>query len=190
MNILNRILAILFALLVLIGAALVLVVSLGAISPQQIGVPLVTDVLQPFADLEPPEQWWAAAAAAAFLLLALVLLVAELTPPKRDPKLTIKDDELGRVTVSQRSLRKLATREAAQVPGVMEADSDLDQTKQGLEVRSRVSVDPGSDVPQLADQVRERVKGALERHLGREVKEVTVSAQLEPLEGKKQRRVR
>lgn len=190
MKILNRVLAIVFALLLLAAAALVLIVSVRLVSPQQIGIPLLSDVLAPFAELQPPEQWWALGVAAVLLVLALILLVAELTPPKRDPRVTVKEDELGRVTVSQSSLRKLANREAAQVPGVLESDSELDQSKQGFEVRSRVSIDPASDVPQLAEQVRERVKAALERHLGREVKEVTVSAQLEPLSGKKRRRVR
>lgn len=190
MNILNRVLAIVFALLVLAAAGLVLVVTLGLIRPQQFGIPLLGEMLAPFANLERPADLWAATAAGVLILLALVLLVAELTPPKRDEKLTVKHDELGRVSISQRSLRRLANREAGQVPGVMEAESDLDQTKQGIEVRSRVSVDPASDVPELADQVRERVKGALERHLGREVKQVAVSAQLEPLHGGKQRRVR
>jgi uncharacterized alkaline shock family protein YloU len=189
-NILNRVLAIVLALLVLAAAVLVLIVGVGLVSPQQIGIPLLADVLAPFAELEPPELWWLIGAAALLMVLALILLVAELTPPERDHKLTVKEDELGRVTVSQSSLRKLANREAGQVPGVLESDSELDESRQGLEVRSRVSVDPSSDVPQLADQVRERVKAALERHLGREVKEVTVSAQLEPLSGKKQRRVR
>jgi uncharacterized alkaline shock family protein YloU len=189
-NILNRVLAVVLALLVLASAALVLIITLGLISPQQLGIPLLSDVLQPFADLQPPEQTWAVVTAAVLLLLALALLVAELTPGKRDPKLTIKEDDLGSVTVSQSSIRKLANREAGQVPGVMEVDSELDQKKEGLEVHSRVSVDPGSDVPQLAGEIRERVKAAIERHLGREVKQVTVSAQLEPLDGKKQRRVR
>jgi hypothetical protein len=189
-NILNRALAIVIALLVLAAAALVLVVSAGLVSPQQIGIPLLADVLAPFAELQPPEQWWAVGVAALLLVLALILLIAELTPPERDSKLTVKEDELGRVTVFQSSLRKLANREAGQVPGVLESDAEVDQSKHGFEVRSRVSIDPASDVPQLAEEVRERVKAALERHLGREVKEVTVSAQLEPLSGKKQRRVR
>jgi hypothetical protein len=190
MNILNRVLVILFAILVLAASTLVLIVTLGIISPQQLGIPFLSDVLQPFADLQGNDQILAIAIAAALLILALVLLVAELTPPSRDPKVTIKDDELGRVTVSEDGMRRLANREAGQVPGVMEVRSEVDQDKQGIKVRSRVSVDPASDVPQLTDEVRERVKGALERHLGREVVEVAVDAQIEPLDSSKRRRVR
>jgi len=189
MNILNRVLAILFTLLVIAASSLVLAVTLELVAPQRLRVPLLSDVLEPFAELQPPPQTVAIAIAAGLLVLALVVLIAELTPPARDKKLTIKEDDLGRVTVSQNGLRRLVDREAALVPGVMEARSELDESKQGLRVKSRVSVDPGSDLQQLTDQVRDRIKGALERHFGR-VAEVAVDAQIEPLNRKKRRRVR
>jgi hypothetical protein len=189
MNILNRVLVILFTLLVIAASSLVLAVILELVAPQRLRVPLLSDVLEPFAEMQPPPQTVAIAIAAGLLVLALVVLIAELTPPARDKKLTIKKDDLGRVTVSENGLRRLADREAALVPGVMEARSELYESKQGLRVKSRVSVDPGSDAPQLTDQVRDRIKGALERHFGR-VAEVAVDAQIEPLDRKKRRRVR
>lgn len=189
MNILNRVLVILFTLLVIAASSLVLAVTLELVAPQRLRVPLLSDVLEPFAELQPPPQTVAIAIAAGLLVLALVVLIAELTPPPRDKKLTIKKDDLGRVTVSKNGLRRLVDREAALVPGVMEARSELYESKQGLRVKSRVSVDPGSDAPQLTDQVRDRIKGALERHFGR-VAEVAVDAQIEPLDRKKRRRVR
>lgn len=189
MNILNRVLVILFTLLVIAASSLVLAVTLELVAPQRLGVPLLSDVLEPFAELQPPPQTVAIAIAAGLLVLALVVLIAELTPPARGKKLTIKKDDLGRVTVSENGLRRLVDREAALVPGVMEARSELYESKQGLRVKSRVSVDPGSDALQLTDQVRDRIKGALERHFGR-VAEVAVDAQIEPLDRKKRRRVR
>jgi len=189
MIILNRVLVILFTLLVIAASSLVLAVTLALLAPQRLPIPLLSGVLEPFAALQPPAQFVAIAIAAGLLVLALVVLIAELMLPARNKKITIKEDDLGRVTVSENGLRRLVDREAALVPGVMEVRSELSDSKQGLRVKSRVSVDPGSDAPELTDAVRDRIKGALERHLGR-VAEVAVDAQIEPLDRKKRRRVR
>ena len=126
-------------------------------------------------------------------LLGLLLLLLELRPPAREePQVLLKQDGLGRVTVTRDGVRELVSREAGRVAGVMEVRPQVEENSKGMRILCRTSVDPAASVPELTRELQERVKAAVEHHLGRRVTEVRVDAQLEPLggPGRRARRVR
>ena len=106
--------------------------------------------------------------------------------------MTLKQDGLGLITVTRSGVRKVVDRAAGQVPGVMEVRSRLQEDDRGLHVLCRVAVDPATSIPDLAQELQERVKAAVEHTIGRPVADVRIDAQVEPLTagGRPTRRVR
>lgn len=193
MNIFNRVLIILLLVVLLMAAAAVLLVTLGVAGPAQLAPhPWFADRLAPFAQLDPTNWWWAVGISSALLVLGLILLVAELQPGPIEPKrMTLKEDPLGRVTVTLDGVRELVAREAGRVDGVMEVDARVREERQGLVIMCRAAVDPTRQVPDLTEELRTRVREAVEHHLGRQVAIVQVDTQLAPLTARRvARRVR
>jgi uncharacterized alkaline shock family protein YloU len=191
MNLFNRVLILLLSLLVLTGAVLVLLAMLGVAPPEQLApTPWVRDRLQGLVQLDPPGRARAIIASAVALLLAIVLAFLELLPARRDTRLVVKQDALGRVTVTQDVVRELVRREAGLTAGIMEVHPrlDVDNRGLGLRIQCRVSVDPTASLPELTEQFQERVKASIEHHLGRPVAEVSVNTQLAPLADRQPRR--
>jgi Family of unknown function (DUF6286) len=181
----NRLLLILLALGLVVAAGAVLLVALVLAPPEALApAPWFADRLAPFAGLDPVAWGWTVGVGLALLLLGLLLLVLELRPgPREEPRLTLKRDGLGTVTVTRSGVQKVVEREAGQVAGVMEVRAQLQDSGQGLHVLCRVAVDPAADIPALTEAVQARVKAAVEHAVGRPVAEVRVDAQVAPLGG-------
>jgi hypothetical protein len=181
-SVLNRLLVILLDLLLLVAAGAVLLTALGATQPQQLApTPWFVDRLVPFTQLDPTSWSWAVGVSFVLILVGLLLLVLELRPAPRAPQITLKQDGLGRVTVARDGVRELVDREASRVAGVMEVRSHIEEDARGLRILCRLSVDPTGSVPEMTQQLQERLKAVVEHHLGRPVAEVSVDAQVAPL---------
>jgi hypothetical protein len=50
-----------------------------------------------------------------------------------------------------------------------------------LRILCRISVDPASSVPDMTQELQERLKGAVEHHVGWTVTQVAIDAQVAPL---------
>jgi uncharacterized alkaline shock family protein YloU len=140
------------------------------------------DRLVPFAQLDPALSGWTVGVTVALILVALVLLVLELrVPPRAARRITLKEDALGRVTVALDGVRELVDREAGQVAGMRRARSEVEEEDKGLRIACRISVDPESSVPDMTKELRDRLKTAVEHHVGLAVTQVSVDAQVAPL---------
>jgi uncharacterized alkaline shock family protein YloU len=182
MNLFNRLLILLLSLLVLAGAAVVLLAMLGAAQPEHlVPTPWVRDRLDVLVQLDPAGRARTISASVVALLLAIVLALLELRPARRDARLTLKQDALGQVTVAHEVVRELVRREGRRIAGVMAVHPRLDVDRGELRIRCRVSVDPTASLPELTQQLQDRVKASIEHHLGRPVAEVSVDTQLAPL---------
>jgi hypothetical protein len=181
----NRLLIILLALGLLVAAGAVLLVALGLAPAEALApAPWFADRLTPFAGLDADARAWTVGLGLGLALLGLLLLVLELRPgPREEPRLTLKRDGLGTVTVTRSGVQKVVEREAGRVGGVMEVRSRLEESERGLHVFCRVAVDPAADIPALTEELQARVKVAVEHAVGRPVAEVRVDAQVEPLGG-------
>lgn len=183
MNVFNRLLLILLDLLLLVTAGAVLLTTLGVTQPKQLApTPWFVDRLVPFTQLDPTSRNWAVGVSIVVFLVGLLLLFFELRPgPRQAPRIMLKQDGLGRVTMARDGVRELADREAGQVAGVMEVRSHVEEDAAGLRILCRLSVDPTRSVPEVTQELQERLKAAVEHHLGRPVAEVRVDAQVAPL---------
>ena len=183
MNVFNRLLIILLDLLLLVAAGAVLLTALGLTRPEQLALPpWFVDRLVPFTQLDPTSWSWAVGISVVLLLVGLLLLFLELRPgPRAAPRITLKQDGLGRVTVARDGVRDLVDREAGRVAGVMEVRSHVEEDRAGLRILCRLSVDPTRSVPEMTQELQERLKAVIEHHLGWPVAEVRVDAQAAPL---------
>lgn len=184
MGVVNRVLLVLLDLAMLVVTVVLGLVSLGWFTAGQLSpVMWIQDRLEPLAHLTNGEQAWSVGICSGLIVLGLVLLFFELKPNTESGRVTLKQDALGRVTVTRDGIEALVTREAASVPGVLDARGHVDEDNGRFRVREWVSVDPAVNVLELAQTVRERVKESIEQHLGRTVSDVRVDTQLKPLGG-------
>ena len=193
MNVFNRVLIILLALVLLVAASAALVTALHVTQPAQVAPsPWFADRLGPFTQLDPMTQGWAVGVCLGLIVVALVLLFFELRPePRAAPRITLKEDGNGRVTVPLDSVRALADWEAGHVAGVTRARSQVTEDANGLQILCRISVDPSNSVPELTQELQERVKAAIQHDVGLAVAQVSVDAQVTPVvtERRRHRRV-
>jgi len=180
-NLFNRLLIILLDLLLLVSAGAVFLVAFGLLHLDRLaGAPWFQDRLAPLTRLDRGTQATTVLLSLAFLLLGLVLLFFELRPPSRgDRRMVLKEDGLGRVTVSRALIPALVDREATRVPGVTESRSQVEEEKGQLMIRTQISVDPEINLPERTQELQQQVKEAVEHHLGRPVASVSVDAHLE-----------
>jgi hypothetical protein len=188
MNIFNRMVVILLDLVLLAGAILMLLITFGVVTTQQVlpggtAETVVGQWLASFATLPPSAALIATLGAALVLVLGLILLVYELRLAPQDTTIRVRDDGLGRVTVRRESVRDLIRHTTAQLPDVLQVDPQIDTGQQGLTIACRTSLTPDAHIPQVSAELQSRIKQAVEQHLGMKVANVTVQAQLEPLLG-------
>jgi hypothetical protein len=191
MTIFNRLLIIVLAILLIVGAGTVLLISLGLIQPAQVAPSgWFIDRLAPFTQLDSTLRSWAIGISLLVIIVAVVLLVVELRPePRPAAQIILKEDALGRVTVALDGVRELVDREAGRVVGVTQARSSIEEVPPGgLRIGCRVSVDPASSVPEMTQELQQRLKSVVEHHLGLSVTQVSIDAQVAPLVNRRSRR--
>ena len=191
MALFNRLVIILLALVVLVTASAVLLTTVGVLDPAQLALagPWFVDRLVPFTQLDATNRSLTLGLCLALIVLALLLLFLEMRPgPRGARQITLKQDALGRVTVTLDEVRQLADREAGQVPGVTSVRSHVETEPPGLSIACRVSVDPAGSIPDMTDELRERLKAAVEHHVGLAVTQVSVDAQVPPMATNRRRR--
>lgn len=191
MNVLNRIVASLTLAATAAAAVAILLVLSPLAEPAEfaVGAWLGAGLVQ-LDTLTAPTRSWVVAGAGGALLLALTLLYLELTTlAKRPARLILRESGLGNVSVHVDGVRALASREATMVEGVREARTQLRHDGDGLRLACHVAVDPSVDLPELSRTVQERVRHAVQHHLGEAVTEVSIEAQAASLSGRRFARI-
>jgi len=183
MNLFNRLLIILASLIILVSAAMVLLVTLGAFAPADLAPSAwFQDRLTPYAHLDSTTSNWTVGISIAVIVASLLLLGLELWPRSSGPRrLVIKQDGLGQVTMTRNSIRDIVNWEASQTEGVMEAQSRVADESDGLRIFCRVTLDPEADAPEVTQTLQERIKNSVEHHVGRHVSHVAIDTQVAPL---------
>lgn len=182
MNVFNRLLIIVLDVIMLIAIILILLVTFGLARPVQLVPSLgLTSFLTPFVGLTGTAFTWTVGISVALFVLGLILLSLEIRVSPNPAPVLLKQDALGKLTVSRDAATQLVNRAASQVSGVMGVRSQVEETAKGFRIHTRISVNPTANVAQVTEEVRETIKSAVERQLGRLAQEVDVRAQLTPL---------
>ncbi len=184
MNTFNRILGIVLAVAVMAAAVGLFLVAANVVTPGQLG---------PFGRAAFLFDWTGQSAAVQLgaglaFLAGLLLFLAEVgTWGRRERRVLIRHDEMGKVSMDVDGIEELVRREARRIGGVLGIRSRVDENKEGLQIVEWVTVAPDASVPELSRELRERTKNVVERYVGRPVREVRVDARLAPAEKRRSR---
>ncbi len=167
-DVLNRFLVSLLALLVLAGAVITILVAMDVIAPEDLRM---TWFQQPLRDLAATSGGTLALIIGLSVLAglaALGLLLAELLPPRNREQrsFVLSEDEEGAVTIDAQSVRELAERMGVVNRNVRDLRCQIAQADGSLNVACRAAVALGSNVPEITEQVREKVKESIEGLVG------------------------
>ena len=179
MTILNRLLAVLFLLLLLVGAVLTLGLVAGLLTSAQVQqvwpyAPALA-VTRDLAHLSDLARLYVLGGAAVVALLALFGLLRELTPPPRRARtLVLHDAGPGYTELSYRTLDHLAAYNLERVAGVERARARVQPRRGALEVRCQTRIGPFADAAATKPAIASAVAEQLERVTGLPVRSVRV----------------
>jgi uncharacterized alkaline shock family protein YloU len=198
MHIVNRTLMIMAALVVFIFGAITFLLLTGIVAPANQtlrNVLTLYKALQALALLRGTQTNTAIIIALLLALVGLALLVLELWGPIRHllvgeqtKRYVVRQDSVGQVTVDRTMVRDWVRHEAASVPGVVRADPEVRDGKDGLLISTRAAIAWDADAPGVGAALQERIRESVQTHLGLPVAEVRVAAQSAPLVAEPPRR--
>jgi uncharacterized alkaline shock family protein YloU len=198
MHIVNRVLVIIAALVLFIFGSATFLLLTGIVEPANQTLRAVLTLyraLQTIAQLRGAQNGIAVIIALILALVGLALLVLELWGPVRrllggrqPARYVVRQDSLGQVTVDRTMVRDWVRHEAENVPGVVRAEPEVTDEKDGLHVSTRAAIAWDADAPGVGAALQQRIKDSVQAHLGLPVAEVRVSAQSAPLAAEPPRR--
>lgn len=179
MNIFNRLLAILVALLVLALSIGAIGIASGVLTVQAVDQVLFYPPLHhALSDFHAPAPQWSqgakVAVAAGIAVIALALLLSELRPPRRERAFRLQEDQGGEVTISYPTVRKLAEQAALDVGLVDTARCAVSRHKDSLQVRCQATIDRFANAEEVGRNIEQAIRQQVEQTLGRSVERVNV----------------
>lgn len=183
MNLFNRLLGAVIALKLMMLGILLGAVVLGWVTAFNLGVPLAfATALDEYMAGPGFRYTWGPVGAVTTLVAGFALLVAEVRVPRPPREVVLKEDRLGSVAVSLPGLRKLAEHVVGEVAGVEAVHAQARHTRNGLHFRCRIQVKPEVSTPDLAEEVRARLSGAVENHVGQTPARIDILTSVQALQ--------
>ena len=185
MNIFNRLLAIIFFLVVLALAIGTIGIVTGLMTVRAVDrVHYYAPVHRALSDLhavhpQQPNQALVVLGAALVGVVCLLFLTFELKPPRRERRLLLEDSEDGAVTIGYKTMQKVAEQASLGVPGVDAADCAVSRQKEALTVRCKATIDRFANGEIVGSRVEDAIKRQLEQTLGLPVERVDVRVEPE-----------
>ncbi len=198
MNIFNRIVMLVLALIVFAFGATTFLLLTGIVVPENSYLRAILALYSAWravALLRGATTNIAVLVALLLAIVGLVVIILELLPlgrlfRRREPKqYVVRQDSLGQVTLGRSMVRDLVQHVAEDVPGVVHADEpEVKDGADGLRISTRASLAWDADAPAVGQQLQERVKDSVQTQLGLPVAEVHVTAQTTPVVKDQRRR--
>jgi uncharacterized alkaline shock family protein YloU len=198
MNIFNRIVMLVLALIVFAFGATTFLLLTGIVVPENSYLRAILALYSAWravALLRGATTNIAVLVALLLAIVGLVVIILEVLPlgrlfRRREPKqYVVRQDSLGQVTLGRSMVRDLVQHVAEDVPGVVHADEpEVKDGADGLRISTRASLAWDADAPAVGQQLQERVKDSVQTQLGLPVAEVHVTAQTTPVVKDQRRR--
>jgi hypothetical protein len=179
MNVFNRLLAIVFWLLVLALAVGAVGIASGLLTVHTVDrVHDYAPLHHALSDFHTPRPQWVQVAkvggAAGLGVVAFLLILLELRPPRRERSFQLLEDAGGEVTIGYDTVRKVAEQAALDVANVDSARCAVTREKESLQVRCRATIDRFANTELVGGTIEQTIREQVERTLGRPVERVTV----------------
>jgi uncharacterized alkaline shock family protein YloU len=179
MNIFNRLVAIVFWLLVLALSVGAVGIASGLLTVHTVDrVHDYAPLHRALADFHTPHPPWAqgvkVAGAAGLAVVAFLLVLLELRPPRRERSFPLSEDQGGEVAIKYETVRKVAEQAALEVASVDSARCTVTRHKASLQVRCRATIDRFANAELVGTAIEQTIREQVERMLGRPVERVVV----------------
>ncbi len=178
-SIFNRILAIVAALAVLVGAVITIGVAIQA-WPPDILIGWFEPQLQQAADAPGGTRVAIVALSAIAIVGMLALLLAEILPLREPVVHTLSITEKGSATIENDSLCLLAERTGETIHGVRDVRSVIRERQEGLKVHCTAHVALGSNLLEINPEMKTRIREAIQQLTGLTVFRVDVKFKYHP----------
>lgn len=177
MNVANRLIVLILALLVLLGGVLVLLVAAGAVDPEEIPGDLLLPQFENVAKSKGSDLGTNIGIALALVFGGLLLLILELRPLAAAPRMVlVSGGEEGALRIAYDSIRELAERTGRGNRSVRHLKCRVRVTSSGLRILCLANLNMGSDVPKVSSELQNSIDDAVERLTGLPVVDVAVRA--------------
>lgn len=199
MNIVNRIIMTIWALMLLIFGTITFLLLTGVMVPANQTLRNILRLyatLQALALMRGTQNNTAVIIAVVLALIGLAFLILELWGPVRRlfhggqaKRYVVRQDAVGQVTVDRTMVRDWVQHEAQSVPGVQHAEAEVKDGQDGLHIFVRTAIAWDADAPAVGAEVQQGIKDSAQTHIGLPVAEVHVATQSAPLVAEPPRRV-
>ena len=191
MNVLNRLLGLLFLLLVLAAALATIVLVTGLLTVPDVRQvwaygPVVT-ISHDVGHLGAERRPWVLGGAIVAALIAFILLGRELTPPPRRARvLVLPGRGPGRTEVPYSALDELAEYSAREVSGIERVRARVEPRRRALAVRCRALVSPYADLATAGPELQRTIADRLQHVTGLPVQTVRVRTTVQEQRARRQ----
>lgn len=163
MYLFQRLLILIFTLLVIVSAFLLTIYSFGFLPSGYLEDPIASAY----------GRYEVGIVSLVVLLLAIYLLVP-LAKPKEKSEATIQENELGSLKISLEAIRHLIERETQGAEGVEQVKTHLQWLEDGLEVKLRLKVRPMMEIPSLTTELQSSLQEHVQKTTGVKVHSVQI----------------
>ncbi len=184
MNLFNRILVMLIALIAWVIGSLIVLLATGTIQPDSGILKALLSLYQFWrfiAHLRGTDANTAMLIGFSMALIGLALLVIEGVTLWRSvahhetASYVVQQDAEGKLTVSHDMICKVVQHEAEMVPGVQQARPKVKSGPEGLHIATGTLLDLDADAPSVGQTVQTRIHEAVTRRIGLPVAEVQIA---------------
>ena len=163
MGITDRIIVTLYTIIMAAFAVVLILTTAGVISPDFF-TPVITSL---------PGNWEFAAGGAVLFLISVRLLLAGIGVLGDTNTLTLADADSGKTVVSKRALEDYIADIAQEVYGIYGVKVKVDtEDRTTINARINASLEPGVNVFEITEEVKDNVKETIKKVAGLEVKNI------------------
>lgn len=180
MNVFNRVIVVVAALLVLISAVITALVAIEVSDPDVVFSGWFESQLEEVADSNGGDVTGIVAASITIALGMAVLLVFELIPMRKPVLFLLSSTEHGIATIERDSIRELAENTALSFRNVRDANCRVVKNAEYLMVIScRATLALGTNMPEVTAELQAKIKESVEELTGLTVLQINVKSKYE-----------
>lgn len=181
MNFLNRILIVFVTLAIMTISLLLFLQALQISATEIIGISLSQIVwLLSISESDFRTRLAFGSICLSVFIVGAVLIYIELHPLlSKEPSFLVFKDEIGKVEISESSVNKFINYEARHFEGVLSANSHIKEQKEGLYIKTEITVGPETKVFEVAKDMQNALKSRMQEKLGLHVSEIAIKTKVQ-----------
>ena len=184
MSIFNRVVVVVIALAILVGAVITFLVAAGVVTPDILPYTWLEPQLQRVSDATGGRAGNIIAINVVVALGMIVILLGEFIPLNKPATLLINSTDKGVSTIDVDSVCILAEHTGATIRDVRDVKSSVRESADGLLISCRTSVALGSNLLELETESRNRISETIEQLTGLPVARVDIKIKYESKKAK------